>query len=173
MNHLCIISILLFLQCTNYCPSVSNSILPKLYIRTNIHKQILPGLKFSFFLYLLYYPRLFIDYQLRLHTYLIFVGFLQRLHDKRTNFIGGWPSLAVISSLGHWNRFSSSWCVRSPSLSRALPVPRAFGATADKSSAGCSSWGIHCGSTRDRRSFQAASLCVVTQFCSEAVFTVS
>lgn len=138
LNHLCIVSVLLFVQCTNYCPLVSNSFLPKLLMRTNIHKQILPGLKFSFFLYLLHYPGLFIDYQLILHTYLIFVEFLPRLHDNETTFSGEWPSLAVISSLGHWNRFFSSWKERNQSLSLALPVPRAFGGIANKSSEGCS-----------------------------------
>lgn len=41
-------------------------------------------------------------------TYLIFVGFLWRLHDNGTSCSGEWPSLAVISSPGHWNWFSSS-----------------------------------------------------------------
>lgn len=101
MNNLCIASILLFVQCTDCCSLVSNSILPKLLVRTNICKQILPGLKFNFFLYLLHYLRIFIDYQLKLHTYLIFVGFLPTPHDNETTFSGGRPSLAVISSLGH------------------------------------------------------------------------
>lgn len=147
MNHLCIVSVLLFEQCTN-CPLVSNSLLPWLFIRTNIRKQLLPGLKFCFFLYLLPCPRLFIAYQLVLHTYLIFVGFLPRLHDNGTTLSGGQPSLAVISSLGHWNRFFSSWCVRNQSLSLALPVPRAFGGIANKSCEGCSFQGIHYGSIR-------------------------
>lgn len=43
-----------------------------------------------------------------IHTYLIFVGFLWRLHDNGTSCSGEWPSLAVISSPGHWNWFSSS-----------------------------------------------------------------
>lgn len=90
----------------------TNSILPKLFSRTNTLKQILPGLKFDSFIYLLHYPRLFIGYQLVCHAYLIFVVFLPR-PDNGPTCNGEWPSLAVISSLGHWNWFSSSWHVKS------------------------------------------------------------
>lgn len=148
--HLCIRSTFIPLHCINIFFLVvcniqiivlqhqSHSILPKLFIRTYMHKQISPVLKFSSFVYLLHYPRLFIAYQLVFHAYLIFAEFLPRLHDNGTTCSSEWPSLAVISSLGHWNWFSSSWHVKSQSTPLAQPLPGAYGGIGNTSHECCS-----------------------------------
>lgn len=147
--HLCIRSTFTSLHCINIFFPVCNvqiivlqhqshSILPKLFMRTYMHKQISPGLKFSSFIYLLHYPRLFIAYQLIFHAYLIFVEFLPRLHNNGTTCSGEWPSLAVISSLGHWNWFSSSWHVKSQSAPLAQPLPGVYGGIGNKLHECCS-----------------------------------
>lgn len=140
--YLCTVSTLFFFVVCNIQIIVlqhqSHSVLPKLFIRTYMHKQILPVLKFSSFIYLLHYPRLFIAYQLIFHAYLIFVEFLPRLHDNGTTCSGEWPSLAVISSLGHWNWFSSSWHVKSQSTPLAQALPGAYGGIGNTSHECCS-----------------------------------